>query len=189
MASSCLPFDPPVGTHLSDVCQPLEHLTGHSTTKADLFPTSKLNIFRVYVNLGRATSQRPTWSILRRSSEIAPDLPRPYLDLPVRGPSLGWGAHPKRVWCVDRSSTDSPDPWESSLFGHARLYHGAVVCRVVEGGRIRAWETVKVTYDDPASAPLSGGSAVSLALLVFGAIRNAIGHPGPSLICVYPTNA
>ena len=43
---------------------------------------------------------------------------------------------------------------------------------------------VKVTYDDPVSAPISGGSAVSLALLVFGAIRKAIDNPGPSLKCI-----
>ena len=51
LASSCSLFDPPVGTYLFHVCQPLEHLIGHSKTKVDLFPASKRNIFRVYIRL------------------------------------------------------------------------------------------------------------------------------------------
>ena len=39
-------------------------------------------------------------------------------------------------------------------------------------------------YDNPDTAPTSGGSAVSLALMVFGAISKAIEHAGLSLICV-----
>ena len=54
----------------------------------------------------------------------------------------------------------------------------------MEDGRIRAWEAVKVSYEDPSSAPFSGGGTVSLALLVFGAIVKALDPPGPSLICV-----
>ena len=175
---------PPVGTILYHVCQPLEHLIGHSTTKADLFPTSRPNTFRVYVKLGRATSQRLTGSILRRCPEIASDLPLPYQEIMYKGPSLGWDVHSKKIWCVDRSTAESLDPWDSALFGHACLSQGALVCRVMEEGRIRAWDTIMVTYDDPASAPRTGGSAVSLALLVFCAIEKAIDHPGPSLICI-----
>ena len=50
--------------------------------------------------------------------------------------------------------------------------------------RISAWEIDKVTFDDVDTAPTSGGSAVSLALLVLGAIAKAAEHPGPSVICV-----
>ena len=46
LAGSCSLFDPPVGTLLSHDCLPLEHQTGHSTSKVDLFPTTKPNIFR-----------------------------------------------------------------------------------------------------------------------------------------------
>ena len=54
----------------------------------------------------------------------------------------------------------------------------------MEDGRIRHWETVKVTYENPYPAPISGGSAVSLALLVLGSIVKGIDHPRPSLTCV-----
>ena len=80
------------------------------------------------------------------------------------GPSLGWDIHPKMIWCADMSGMDSPDPWEVALFGYARLFQGAYVCRVMEEDWIRAWNIVKVTYEDPASALFSGGGAVSLAL-------------------------
>ena len=100
------------------------------------------------------------------------------------GPSFDWDVHPKIIWCVNMSSTDSACQREAALFGHARLFQGAHVCRVTEEGRIRAWESVMVTYDDLASAPFSGGGAVSLAFLVFGAIGKAINRPGPSLICI-----
>ena len=64
------------------------------------------------------------------------------------------------IWCVDRASTDSPDPWAAALLGHARLFQGGIVKRFMVDGRMIAWELVKVTYGDPDTAPTSGGSAV-----------------------------
>ena len=45
-------------------------------------------------------------------------------------------------------------------------------------------DIVKVAFDDPSSAPISGSGAVLLALLVFGATVQALNYPGPSLMCV-----
>ena len=115
---------------------------GHSTFKADLFPDTKPNILRAYVKLGRVTARGLLGSILRRCPEIAPDLPCSRQEPGVRRPSLGWDVHPKVVWCADRSSTDSPDPWDAALLGHARLFQGAFLCRVMEEGKIRDWVTV-----------------------------------------------
>ena len=100
----------------------------------------------------------------------------------AKGPSLGWDIHPKMVWCVDRASADPPDPWAATLFGHARLFQGSLGSRLLVDGKICAWGVVKADYDNPDTAPTSGGSAVSLALMVFGAISKAIEHAGPSLI-------
>ena len=61
------------------------------------------------------------------------------------------------VWCMDRANTDSPDPWAAALHGHARLFQGALVSRLMKEGRINAWETVKVTYDKPDTAPSQVG--------------------------------
>ena len=58
--------------------------------------------------------------------------------------------------------------------------HG-LVTRLMVDGWMSAWEIVKVTYDDPKTAPTSVGSAVSRALLVLGAIAKAAEHPGPSV--------
>ena len=80
------------------------------------------------------------------------------------------------IWCVNRAGADSPDPWTAALFGHARLFQGGIVNRLME--------IDKVKFGDPDTAPSSGGSAVSLALLVLGAIAKAAEHPGPSIICV-----
>ena len=55
MASGWFPSEPPEGNPLYHACQPLEHLTGHSTTVDELFPTSKPNVLRIYVKLGRAS--------------------------------------------------------------------------------------------------------------------------------------
>ena len=60
----------------------------------------------------------------------------------------------------------------------------AYVSRVMEEDRIRSWDIVKVAFETPSSAIFSGGSEVSLELLVFGAIVQALNHPDPSLICV-----
>ena len=76
MANGCSPSDPSVGTYLYHACQSMEHLTGHSTSKDELFLSSEPKIFRIYVKLGRATSLRLAGSILRRSPDIRPILPR-----------------------------------------------------------------------------------------------------------------
>ena len=78
-------------------CLPLEHLAGRSLHKADLFPPTKPNIYRVFIKSGQVTAQRMAGSIISRCLEVAPDLPCSPQEPVPKGPSLGWDIHPKMV--------------------------------------------------------------------------------------------
>ena len=54
----------------------------------------------------------------------------------------------------------------------------------MEEGRILPWDLATVTFEDPSHAPFSGGSSVTLALLIFEVLVQALAHPGPSTIGV-----
>ena len=94
LGDGCSLSDPHVGAIFFHNLQPLEHLTGYTITSGELFPTSKPNIFRVYVKLVRATPTMFSYSIFRRCPEVTRRHPRHPKAGPFAGPSLGWGARP-----------------------------------------------------------------------------------------------